>query len=159
MKEKEFSAVVVGEKLERMGQRLQRLRRFQALTLDAYLQDEDIQSITERLLEQIIQSALDINRAFLKRIAGIAFEGKGAPSNSETFILAGQHGLISPALGERLSKSGGFRNVLAHSYDQLIAEKVFEALQIALGNYPQYLVEVNNYLNSLEQTDAEEGSE
>jgi uncharacterized protein YutE (UPF0331/DUF86 family) len=66
---KEFNSTTVGGKLERMGQRLRRLYRFRDLTLDEYLQGEDLQSIVERLLEQIIQSSLDINRAFLKRVA------------------------------------------------------------------------------------------
>jgi uncharacterized protein YutE (UPF0331/DUF86 family) len=156
---KEFNPVTVGDKLEGMGKRLRRLNRYQDLTLDAYLQDEDIQSIIERLLEQIIQSALDINRAFLKRVAGITSEGGKVPKNAETFILAGQYGLISPALGKRMEKSGGFRNVLAHLYDEIIAEKVYEALQNVLTDYPQYLAEVESYLNSLEQSDAEEDSE
>lgn len=150
---KDFSTVTVGEKLEGMGKRLRRLNRFQTLTLDEYLQDEDTQSIIERLLEQIIQSALDINRAFLKRVAGITLKGGKAPKNSETFALAGQYGLISPALGKRMEESGGFRNVLAHLYDEIIAEKVYEALQNTLTDYPQYVVEVENYLNLLEQTD------
>ncbi|MBD1847539.1 DUF86 domain-containing protein [Cyanobacteria bacterium FACHB-63] len=156
---KEFTPVTVGEKLEGIGRRLQRLDRFQSLTLDEYLQDEDIQSIIERLLEQIIQSALDINRAFLKRVAGIISEGGKAPKNAETFTLAGQYGLISPALGKRMEKSGGFRNVLAHLYDEIIAEKVYEALQYALTDYPQYVAEVETYLNLLEQADDEEDSE
>jgi uncharacterized protein YutE (UPF0331/DUF86 family) len=154
---KEFNPVTVGGKLEGMGKRLRRLNRYQDLTLDEYLQDEDTQSIVERLLEQVIQSALDINRAFLKRVAGI--RETQAPKNSETFILAGQYGLISQILANRMEKSGGFRNVLAHLYDEIIAEKVYEALQNVLTDYPQYLAEVESYLNSLEQADAEEDSE
>jgi uncharacterized protein YutE (UPF0331/DUF86 family) len=156
---KEFSSITVGGKLEGMGKRLRRLNRYQALTLDEYLQDEDIQSIVERLLEQIIQSALDINRAFLKRVAGIALEGNMARKNAETFILAGQYGLISATLANRMEKSGGFRNVLAHLYDEIVPEKVFEALQSALTDYPQYVAEVENYLDLLEQADAKEDSE
>ena len=156
---KEFNPITVGDKLEGMGKRLQRLNRYQALTLGEYLEDEDIQSIIERLLEQMIQSALDINRAFLKRVSGITTENNKAPKNSETFILVGQYGLISPVLSKRMEKSGGFRNVLAHLYDEIIPEKVYEALQSALSDYPQYIAEVENYLNSLEQADAEKDSE
>lgn len=150
---KEFNPVTVGNKLEGMGKRLRRLNRYQDLTLDEYLQDEDIQSIVERLLEQVIQSALDINRAFLKRVAGIR---EAQSPNSETFILVGQYGLISQRLANRMEKSGGFRNVLAHLYDEIIAERVYEALQNVLADYPQYVAEVEIYLNLLEQADEED---
>lgn len=153
---KEFDPITVGHKLEEMGRRLRRLKRYQDLTLEQYLQDEDLQSITERLLEQVIQAALDINRAFLKRIAGITSEQAKALTNAQTFILAGQYGLISPTLGSQMEKSGGFRNVLAHLYDDILPGKVYEALKSALIDYPQYLAEVESYLNSLEQEDGEE---
>lgn len=147
---KQFDPVSVGKKLEAMGNRLKRLNRYQHLTLDEFLKNEDIQSIIERLLEQVIQSALDINRAFLKRAVGMTLEGEKAPNNTETFILVGQYGLIPSELSRRMEKSGGFRNVLAHFYDEIIPEKVYEALQHTLMDYPQYLSEVENYLNSLE---------
>lgn len=41
----EFSPITVGSKLEAMGRRLRRLNRYQALKLEQYLQDEDLQSI------------------------------------------------------------------------------------------------------------------
>ncbi|PSB19574.1 hypothetical protein C7B76_07195 [filamentous cyanobacterium CCP2] len=156
---KDFQPIEVGNKLTNMGKRLRRLNRYQTLTLNEYLQDEDLQSIIERLLEQVIQSALDINRAFLKRVAGISLESEKVPTNAETFTLVAQYGLISLELGQQMKKSGGFRNVLAHLYDEIIPEKVYEALQNALTDYPEYLAEVENYLNLLEQADAEENSE
>jgi uncharacterized protein YutE (UPF0331/DUF86 family) len=152
---KEFTPSAVGDKLTGMGKRLQRLNRYQLLSLDDYLSDEDIQSIIERLLEQLIQSALDINRAFLKRNVGVPPLSENTLTNARTFILAGQHGLISPELSKRMEESGGFRNVLAHLYDEIIPEKVYAAFRKALTDYPQYLAEVGNYLNSLEQADGE----
>jgi uncharacterized protein YutE (UPF0331/DUF86 family) len=67
--------------------------------------------------------------------------------------------LISAALGKRMEKSGGFRNVLAHLYDEIIPEKVYEALQSTLTDFPQYIAEVEDCLNLLEQANAEEDSE
>jgi len=58
-----------------------------------------------------------------------------------------------------MEKSGGFRDILAHLYDEIIPEKVCEALQHALIDHPQYLAELENYLNSLEQSNGEEDSE
>jgi uncharacterized protein YutE (UPF0331/DUF86 family) len=156
---KNFQPVAVGEKLGNIGKRLQRLNRYQNLTLNEYQQDEDVQSIIERLLEQIIQSALDINRAFLKRVAGMSLEDNNVPTNAETFLLVAQYGLISSELGQRMEKSGGFRNVLAHLYDEIDPEKVYEALQNALVDYPQYVAEVETYLNLVERSNDEATNE
>ncbi len=153
---KEFEPASISSKLATMLKRLQRLRRYEALTLNEYLLDEDIQAIVERLLEQIIQSALDINRAFLKRIAGIQTSEEMRLTNSETFTLAAEHGLLSKELGAALAKSGGFRNVLAHLYDEIIPESVYAALTLSLQYYPHYIATVQAYLDSLETEDAEE---
>jgi len=150
---RDFIPLVIGDKLENMAKRLQRLDRYKHLKLNEYLENEDLQSIIERLLEQVIQSALDINRMFLKRTAGIVSNNVKSISNSETFKLAAQYGLISLALGQRIEKSGGFRNVLAHLYDEIIPEEVYKALGSVLRDYPQYLAEVENYLNSWENID------
>jgi uncharacterized protein YutE (UPF0331/DUF86 family) len=154
---KNFDPDAISSKLAGMTKRLLRLRRYEALTLAEYLQDEDIQAIVERLLEQVIQSALDINRAFLKRVAGIQgspFDGETV-RNSETFILAADYGLISQELGEAIAKSGGFRNVLAHLYDEIEPETVYSALRLALQHYPPYTAAVQTYLDSLESENEE----
>jgi uncharacterized protein YutE (UPF0331/DUF86 family) len=143
---KEFSPASIGNKLARMAIRVQRLSRYQNLTLDEYRQDEDTQLIVERLLEKIIQSALDINRAFLGRVIKLQSESLEKMSNTETFISASEHGLISKDLGQQIAKSGGFRNVLAHLYDDIIPDEVYRALRLTLQNYPQYILEVESYL-------------
>ncbi|KGF74058.1 hypothetical protein DO97_00685 [Neosynechococcus sphagnicola sy1] len=58
-----------------------------------------------------------------------------------------------------MEKLGGFRNILAHLYDEIIPEKVYESLRHALIDHPQYLAELENYLNSLEQANGEADSE
>lgn len=154
---KNFEPEAISDKVAGMARRLNRLRDYTALTLDEYLQDEITQAAIERLLEQIIQSALDINRAFLKRIAGgqASVDGKTV-TNSETFILVARHGLISEELGKALAKSGGFRNVLAHQYDEISPELVYTALQLAFQYYPRYTAAVQTYLDSLETENGEE---
>jgi uncharacterized protein YutE (UPF0331/DUF86 family) len=147
---KNFDPNAVSNKLSAMARRLQRLRRYESLALDEYLQDEDIQLIVERLLEQIIQSALDINRTFLKRVMDVPFSAEDALTNSETFVAVAEHGLISEKVGTALAKSGGFRNALAHLYDEIIPEKVYTALKLALQYYPHYISAVQDYLDSLE---------
>ena len=141
-----FDPNALSYKIERMIERIDKLRRFQGYTLEQYLEDENhAQLVVERLLELVIQSALDINRALLKQIVGIRVE-----QNSDTFIEAGKAGFIPIDLGKKLARSGGFRNILAHQYDEILPEIVFQNLQEALAQYPDYVEAVQVYLDSIE---------
>ncbi|MFM2432849.1 MAG: hypothetical protein RLZZ511_4063 [Cyanobacteriota bacterium] len=142
----EFDPNTLAYKIERMLERIDELRGFQDCTLDQYLANENYtQLVVERLLELVIQAALDINRALLKQVAGVSVE-----RNSDTFIEAGKAGFIPMNLGQKLARSGGFRNVLAHQYDEILPEIVFQNLQEALAQYPDYVEAIQIYLDSLE---------
>lgn len=65
---------IVLERLTFIGTNLQQLKRFQSISLDEYLESFDRKIISERLLELIIQAALDINEHIL--VQGFSFEHK-----------------------------------------------------------------------------------
>lgn len=134
-------------KLSRMVDRLDNLKRFEAISLAAYLEDSDRQLIVERQLELLIQSALDINKAFLKRVVS---PPASATSNYESFVLMGAQGFISSDLAQVIAPSGSFRNVLAHDYDDIDPNQVHAALQKALVQYPQYVRAIQTYLDTLD---------
>jgi predicted nucleotidyltransferase len=60
--------------------RIDRLKKFEQLTLEEYLQDNLRQAAIERLIEIVIDSALSINKTLLKRVAGIV-----PPETSKSF--------------------------------------------------------------------------
>jgi uncharacterized protein YutE (UPF0331/DUF86 family) len=119
----------LARKIERMIERMNQLAAFRRYTLDQYLENENnTQIIVERLLELVIQSALDINKFLLKQVTGRSVE-----KNYDSFISAGEAGFISTELAQKLAPSGSFRNILAHEYDDIEPEEVFKGLQKALG--------------------------
>ncbi len=138
----------IGKKLIGMTKRLNRLYTYQSLTFEEYLQDEDRQATIERYLEVVIQAAIDINRMLIKHIEDIDLEEL---TNAEAFTLAGELGFIASDLAAQLALSAGFRNVLAHIYDDIIPEMAYRALQLAVVQYPQYIQQIQTYLNSLEK--------
>jgi uncharacterized protein YutE (UPF0331/DUF86 family) len=142
----------IAKKLAGMSRRFDKLKRYEFLSLDDYLLDEDRQIIIERLLELIIQAALDINKMFLKQVAGInlGLTGDATPTNADIFRLAGEHGFIPLNLAEKLAKSGQFRNVLAHLYDDIDPQQVYIALQKAYEQYPDYIEAIQDYIDVLE---------
>ncbi|WP_416669150.1 type VII toxin-antitoxin system HepT family RNase toxin [Egbenema bharatensis] len=141
---------VIISKLSRMVDRIDQLKSLEFLTLEEYLQDELRQRAIERLLEVIIQAALEINKTLLKRVAGITpSTPSGAFENFESFILIGEHGFISQNLAKQLAPSGSLRNILAHEYDNLDPTRVYESFQAALTQYPQYVQAIQAYLDRL----------
>jgi uncharacterized protein YutE (UPF0331/DUF86 family) len=144
---------VIVQKLIRMIERIDRLKRFESLTLEGYLQDDLKQAAIERLLETIIDSALSINKTLLKRAAGLLpVNNSESFKNFESFILMGENGFISSQLAEQLAPSGSFRNVLAHEYDGIDPVQVYNALQKALNQYPEYVKAIQIYLDALEES-------
>lgn len=141
----------IAQKLSRMVERIDRLKQFETLTLEDYLQDEMKQSAIERLLETIIDSALSINKTLLKRGVGLIPTDSKSFKNFESFILIGDNGFISPELASQLAPSGSFRNALAHQYDDIDPVQVYSALQKALNQYPQYVRAIQMYLDTLEE--------
>ena len=118
------------QKLSRLVDRLDRLKRLENITLATYLEEEDYQDIIERRLELIIQSALDINKTLLKRVAGIRPpEVAENFSNFDSFMLMAEHKFLPPQLANQLAPSGSFRNILAHEYDNIDPNQVYMAFQ------------------------------
>lgn len=130
-----------------ISRRLDRLLVYRSLTLEEYLQDEDRQASVERYLEVVIQAAIDINKMLIKHRENIDLRPL---TNAEVFTLSGTLGFISLELAAQLSESAGFRNILAHAYDDIDHEMVYRALQVAVVQYPKYIQQIQTYLNSLE---------
>lgn len=46
----------------------------------------------------------------------------------------------------RIARCAGLRNRIVHEYDDLDPSKVFDALQAAMEDIPQYLARVNDFI-------------
>jgi len=134
---------VVLNRLKFMTDYLQELRRFRTMSLEDYLSSFDQKVISERMMELIAQSAIDINEHILTRDKNIQ-----PLSNKDSFIKAGQYGIITPELAVELAKSAGLRNILAHRYLALNYVELFNGIQAALNQYPLYIQQVTEYLSS-----------
>jgi uncharacterized protein YutE (UPF0331/DUF86 family) len=143
---KKIEAEIVLAKLDFMTDYLDRLSAFESITLEEYLSDRGKQLIIERLLQLIIQVALDVNRYLLKRL--------GVPppnSNFDVFIEVSNCGIITADLASVLSESGVLRNRLVHLYDEIDPVKVHQAIDSVLQNYPSYQRQVTTYLDSVQE--------
>lgn len=86
----------------------------------------------ERLLELVVQVSVDIlNHELAER--GIIPE-----SDRDSFVEAGEQGLLPGDLAESLALSAGLRNVLVHAYEEIDYEIVAMSVSRALDDVGRF---------------------
>jgi uncharacterized protein YutE (UPF0331/DUF86 family) len=126
---------------------LDELKPLAAMTLDEFLQNRYGKRAAERILEITIQAAIDINNHLVTQVGQVS-----GRSNADLFLELSRIGSITSDLSIQLSESGKFRNRLAHQYDKVDPAIVFDALSEALEQYPLYVQQVSNFLDSIGET-------
>lgn len=92
------------------------------------------QGRVERVLQEAIEAALDINAHL------IAERGHDVPDDYfGGFVKLGQLGILPEDLARALAPSAGLRNRLVHEYDTLDDAKVLAAVGTTLDVYPRYI--------------------
>lgn len=137
---------IIQKRINLMLKCLERLKRFELISFEQYRDNFDYQLIGERLIEIIVELASDINNYLLVQIYQTAPE-----TYSASFIEAGKKRLISQNLAEELAKSAKMRNILVHQYIDVDHQIVYLAISKALDQYPRYIQEITNFLDSLEE--------
>ncbi|MEA5569165.1 type VII toxin-antitoxin system HepT family RNase toxin [Anabaena sp. UHCC 0399] len=122
------------------------LEEFRSISIDEFLDNFRQQLIVERLLQLMIQAAIDINDHILSRL-----KPGNTITNFEAFIELGKYEIITPELAKQLAPSAGLRNRLVHEYDDIDPNQVFMAISFALQQYPLYVRQINSYLISLSE--------
>ena len=106
-----------------------------------YIEDFYKRKATERLLQELIEAAIDIN-------VHLIMEAGHTPPDDyyESFVKMGELGIISSDLADKLAPSAGLRNRLVHEYDMLDHTVVLKAVATAEEMFSKYVKEINDYL-------------
>lgn len=136
---------IIIKRINLLTKYINRLKSLTTISLDEYLNDFDMQLITERLIQLIVETASDINSYLLVKLHQITPE-----SYFDSFIKASQQGILTKELAEQLAKSTGMRNILVHQYEDINHQLVFSVIPQAVEQYSIYVEQITNYLNSLE---------
>lgn len=135
-------AEIVRRKLAVMMGNLKALEPITEMEKDEYIGDIYKRKATERLLQELIEAAIDINTHIIVQT------GNAAPDDYyESFIRAGELKIISMELAEKLAPSAGLRNRLVHEYDLLEHSMVLDAVRMAEHLYPKYIKEIDDYIS------------
>jgi uncharacterized protein YutE (UPF0331/DUF86 family) len=136
-----LDAALVRRKLALIARNLQDLEPIAGLTLEAYRSERFRQKGTERLLQELIEAASDVNLHVLRVL------GRPAPADYySSFIDMGGVGFITEALAARIAPAAGLRNRLVHEYDRLDDGMVQDGVRRALGDFREYVAAVERAL-------------
>ncbi len=136
-----LDADLVRRKLAVIVRNLQDLAAIDGLAVDAYRADRFRQKGTERLLQELIEAAVDANLHLLR-----AHGAPTPPDYFHSFIELGQQRVIPPELASRLAPAAGLRNRLVHEYDRIDDSIVLAAVGEARREFAAYVAAVERSL-------------
>jgi len=135
---------IIRRKLAAIVENLKALKPIAGMTQRQYLDDLYKRKATERLLQELIEAAIDINTYLTVQT------GHLVPDDYyESFIKAGALQIISSDLAEKLAPSAGLRNRLVHEYNTLEHSMVLDAVKKAGELYTEYVRQVEAYLEKI----------
>lgn len=137
----EIEAELVRRKLARIRRNLDELEPIAELSLGEYRTDLMRRKAVERLLQEAIEAAVDVNLHLLR-----ALDRPTPPDYYESFVALGRTRVLSAELADRLAPAAGLRNRLVHEYDEIDDEKVLEAVRGARGDFTSYVRSVMDFL-------------
>lgn len=133
---------ILRKKIAIIVENLKGLEPIKEMTIKQYASDLYKRKATERLLQELIEAAIDINTHIIVQT------GNMVPDDYYmSFVKAGELKIIPMGLAERLAPSAGLRNRLVHEYDLLDHSLVLESVQIAEELYPEYIKEIEEYIS------------
>ena len=132
---------VIRRKIAVIIENLKALEAVKDITIEEYRDDIYKRKATERLLQELIEAAIDINTHIIVQT------GNRVPDDYfESFIKAGEYNIIPKNIAGKLAPSAGLRNRLVHEYDLLDHFRILEAVKIAEDLYPRYIKAIEDYL-------------
>ena len=132
---------VLRRKLSRIVEYLRWLQSMRGLSLAEYKADFVRRKAVERVLQEVVDTAVDINSHLL--VEG----GRPAPEDLySSFTELTQLGVLEKSLSSELAPSAGLRNRLVHAYDTIDDSVVLSAVGRAIDQYTLYVARVEKFI-------------
>lgn len=120
------------------------LARKQRIDRDEYGDDPETRDVVERRFVKMTEASIDISEELVKHE-----RGEPPRSNPEAMRTLGEIGVLSDAVTEEMAQAARFRNVLSHTYGDVIDDDVvYNALQ-DLGRYREFVRAVRDHLDAI----------
>jgi len=137
----ELDRALVRRKLAAMSRNLADLAAIEGLSLAEYMTDRLRRKAVERLLQEVVDAAVDVNLHLLRTMQ-VQLPGDYYTS----FVEIGRQNVIAPDLAETLAPAAGLRNRLVHEYDEIEDSIVLRAVGDARRDFGAYVSAIERYL-------------
>ncbi len=128
------TANVIENKISSIQKYLKILEGYKKYSRKEIEDDVNIKGAVERYLYLVTQAAIDLADAV------ISFKNLRKPTTlSESFQILQEEIIISAELTEKLIRMTGFRNVIAHDYEKLNYDIVYDVLHNRLKDIEQFI--------------------
>lgn len=135
---------IIRKKLGIIIENLKALEPLKNIERSEYDHDLYKRKAAERLVQELIDAAIDINTYIIVQT------GNPAPDDYFTsFLKAGDLNIISSDLAEKLAPSAGLRNRLVHEYDAIDNAMVMESIRSGIVFYRRFVEEIELFLERL----------
>jgi uncharacterized protein YutE (UPF0331/DUF86 family) len=128
-------------KLEDIARAVKRLERFQEMSREDFLNDEDSQDIARSRLLTAMEAALNI----CYHVAATG-ESRVPEDYAECFEMLGDEGYIHKKLASKLANMARFRNRLVHMYAKVDYGQVYDIICNALKDLKEFSTAAANFL-------------
>ncbi len=136
------SPLVVKRKLQKMAQYLDELASMRPASLDEYLSDVRGRRAVERLIQLIVDVAVDLNTHI------VVDAGHPAPDDAHSsFTEVGRLRVLPSGLAGAIAPSAGERNIIVHEYEDLDDAVIYESIGETLRLYREYIRAVLEYVD------------
>lgn len=134
---------LVTRKLAMIVDDLRAVTPIAAKPLDEYLASATDEVLTERYLERMIGRMIDVNYHL------ITDAGHAPPRDYyESFTQLAKVRVLPPAFASQIAMCAGLRNRIVHEYDDIDPRRVYEGLQAAVRDIPEYLRHVHRHIEA-----------
>lgn len=135
---------MVKKKIAAILRDLEELKPFASYTFDDVAKDYRTHKIVERIIEVVINEAIDISQHIIVK------KGKGElPFDfKESFLLLADLGVYPDGFAQEIAKSAGLRNILVHQYRKLDEQMFYASIKDCLSQYTRYCRYITDYLGS-----------
>ena len=134
---------LIKRKLLYNQQELERLKAFEALTVDEIAKNPLEYAACERFLERLIGRAIDINRHIIAEKGDVTLK---VLKYRDTFLTLAELDVYPLAFAQKIAPSAGLRNALVHDYNNLDSQMLQKSIGEAVREYSEYADYVLKFL-------------
>ena len=125
---------LIKNKINFIQKELDRLGGFKDLSFEEIISDYFKHTVVERILERIINDAIDINQHIIAEL-----QESGVPNDyKETFEELVNLKVFDKDFAMDVSQSVGLRNILVHNYRKLDEKLFYKSIKSCLSDYTKY---------------------